>query len=79
MNFVKVLGIVLLAVAWLAVLLTVVLPMAALVLGLGIDVPRFLARSGRILLVYSHSWFSLFIGLGVLIALGLAAWHILRG
>jgi len=79
MNFVKVLGIVLLAVAWLAVLLTVVLPMAALVLGLGIDAPRLLARSGRVFLVYSHPWFSLFIGLGVLIALGLAAWQIARG
>jgi hypothetical protein len=35
--------------------------------------------AGRVFLVYSHPWFSLFIGLGVLIALGLAAWQIARG
>jgi hypothetical protein len=79
MDFVKVLGVVLLCVVWLAVLVALVLPSAALVLGLGIDVPRFWARFGGVFLVYSHPWLSLFIGLGVLIALSLAAWHILRG
>jgi hypothetical protein len=79
MNFIRLLVVVLMCIAWLAVLLVVVFPSIALVLGLGIDVSRFRARSGKIFLVYSHPWFSLFIGLAVLIALGLTAWHIARG
>ncbi len=78
MNFIRVLGVVLLCIAWLAVLLAVV-PFAALVLGLGIDIPRFWARSGKVFLVYAHPWLSLFIGLGLLIVFGWAAWRLARG
>jgi hypothetical protein len=72
------LGVSLLCVAWIAVLFLLVLPVAALVLGLGIDVPRCWARYGKTLRVYSHPRFSLFVGLGVLAVLGWAAWHLAR-
>jgi hypothetical protein len=74
-NFVKLPGVVLLCTAWLAVLFGLVLPVAVLILGLGIDLPLFWARSGRVFLVYLYPWFSLFIGLGALIVLGWATVH----
>jgi len=43
----KLLGIVLLSIASIAVLVGMVLPVAALILGLGIDIPNFWARSAE--------------------------------
>jgi len=56
-NFVKMLGIILLCIAWLAVLLALVLPIAAsLFLGLGIEVPRFWARSEKVFVFGWATW-----------------------
>jgi hypothetical protein len=78
-NFIKVLGIVILCIASLAVLLAVVLPIAALFLGpgIGIDVP-FSAKVGLVF-VFSHPWFSVVLGLGMVIVFGWAAWRLARG
>jgi hypothetical protein len=71
LNSIKLLGVVLLCLASLALLLAIVLPTVALLLGLGIDVPPFLPRSG-----YSHPWLLLVGGLGLLV--GWAAWRVVR-
>jgi hypothetical protein len=77
-NFITLLGIVLLCTAWLAVLFAVFFP-SPLVLGLGIDVPRVWPRTGSVILVHSHPWFSLLIGLGVLIVLVWVTVHLATG
>jgi hypothetical protein len=61
-NFIKLLGIVILCTASLAVSLAVVLPIAALFFGpgIGIDVPS-PAKVGLVF-VFSHPWFSLVLG-----------------
>ena len=57
MTFVKMLGVILLCIAWLAVLLALVLPIAAsLFLGLGIEVPRFWARSEKVVVFGWAAW-----------------------
>ena len=77
MNFIKVLGVVFLCIASLAVLLAIVLPTVALVLGLGLEVPP--RWTHYLLLVGSYPRFSLFSGLGLLIFFGWAAWHVVKG
>jgi hypothetical protein len=47
MNFIRLLVVVLTCIAWLAVLLAVVFPSIALVLGLGIDISRFRRVLGK--------------------------------
>ena len=79
MNSIRLLGAVLLCIAWLAVLLAVVVPTASLFLGLGIDVPHSWARSGKLHLVYAYPWFSLFLGLMILVVIGWAAWRLWSG
>ena len=82
LKFIRVLGIVLLCIASLAVLLAVVIPIAAILFlsfmgkGIGIALPSSLMRSAMV--VYSHPWFSLVIGLGLLIVFGLAARRLAR-
>ena len=77
MKVIRVLGVVLLCVASLAVLLTVVIPVAAILFlsflgqGVGIALPSSLMRSAMV--VYSHPWLSLVVGLGLLIVFSLAA------
>jgi|HubBroStandDraft_6_1064221.scaffolds.fasta_scaffold1929741_1 hypothetical protein len=77
-NFVKVLGVVILCIASLAVLLAVVLPIAALFLGqgVGIDVPF---PKVWLVFVFSYPRFSLVLGLGLVIVFGWAAWRLARG
>jgi hypothetical protein len=78
LNFIKVLGIVLLCIASLAVLLAIVFLTAAFVLGLGIDVPDSPLLGKVFLLAYSYPLFSLFAGLALLIVFGRAAWRLAR-
>jgi len=76
----KLLGIVLLSIASLAVFASMVLPvMATLVLGLGIEIPRFWARSGNSHLILLYPWVSLLIGALLLVVLGWAIWKLARG
>ncbi len=76
-NSIEVLGVVLLCLAWLAVLLAVVLPIgASLFLSLGIEVPRFWTRSRKVFLALSYPWFSLFVSLGLLVVFGWATWRL---
>ena len=79
MNFINVLGVVLLGIASLAVLFAVVVLMAALVLGLGIEVPRFPLLGKVFLVAYSYPLFSLFTGLALLIVFVRAAWRLAKG
>jgi hypothetical protein len=75
-NFIKVLGIVILCIASLAV----VLPITAIFLlgpGVGIDLP-FSAKVWPVF-VFSYPWFSLVLGLGLVIVFGWAAWRLARG
>jgi hypothetical protein len=79
-NFIKVLGIVILCIASLAVLLAVVLPITGIFLlgpGVGIDLP-FSAKVWPVF-VFSYPWFSLVLGLGLVIVFGWAAWRLARG
>ena len=55
----KLLGIALLFIASIAVFVGMVLPVAALILGLGIDIPNFWARSGKVYLILLHPLVSL--------------------
>jgi hypothetical protein len=73
LNFVKALSIALLCFASLAVLITIVIPSAALVLGLGITLPR-----PWLLSLYLHPRFSLLSGLGILLLFGWAVWLLVR-
>jgi hypothetical protein len=85
-NFIKVLGIVILCIASAAVLLAVVLPIGAILFlgfpgpGVGIDLPFSLARSAKVWLVFvfSNPWFSLVLGLGMGIGFGWATWRLAR-
>jgi hypothetical protein len=82
-NFIKVLGVVLLCIASLAVLLAVVLPIAASLFlgflgpGIGIDLP--FSAKVWLVFVFSYPWFSLVLGLGLVIVSGWAAWRLARG
>ena len=77
MNVMKLLGIVLLSIASIAVFVGMVLPVAAsLILGLGIDVPIFVARSGKVHLILSYPWVSLLAGLLLLVVFGWSIWRL---
>jgi hypothetical protein len=71
----KVLGIAILCVLSIALLLRVVVPAAAMFLGLGIDVSNNWQRSWRSVFVYSHPGVSLFIGI---VLLYLFCWGVVR-
>jgi hypothetical protein len=78
-NIVKILAAALLGIVSLVVLLGVVLPAVALDLGLGIDIPSSLARSGMALFFYAYPWLSLLVGVLFLVLLGCGAWKVLKG
>jgi len=75
----KLLGIALLFIASLVVFASMVLPvMGSLVLGLGIEIPRFWARIGNPNLVLSYPWVSLLVGVLLLAVFGLGIWKLAR-
>jgi hypothetical protein len=75
----KFLGIGLLCVASIIVFATLVLPVAASrILGLGIEVPRFWARTGNVHLILLYPWISLFIGVLLLAVFGWGIWRLAR-
>ena len=82
MNFIKLLGVVILCIASLAVLLAVVLPISAILFlgflgqGVGIDLPF---SKAWLVFVLSYPWSSLVLGLGLVIVFGWAAWRLARG
>ena len=78
MNFIKVLGVVPLCIASLAVLLAIAFLTAAFVLGLGNDVPASPLLGKVFLLASSYPLFSLFAGLALFIVFGRAAWRLAR-
>jgi len=78
-NFIKLLGIAILCVASLAVLLAVVLSIAALFLGLGVAIHVPFSAKVWLGFSFSHPWFSLVVGLGLVNVLGWAAWRLARG
>jgi hypothetical protein len=71
----KILGIAILGILSFALLLKVVLPAGALVLGLGIDVPDNWSRSWKALFVYSHPAVTLLVGAALL---ALFCWGVTR-
>jgi hypothetical protein len=79
-NFIKLLVVVILCIASVAVLLAVVLPIAAFLFlgflgpGIGIDVP--FSVNVWLVFVFSYPWFSLVLGLGLVIVFGWAAWRL---
>jgi hypothetical protein len=81
-SFIKVLGIVILCIASLAVLLAVVLPIAPSLFlgflgsGIGIDLPF---SKAWFVFVFSYPWFSLVLGSGLVIVFGWSAWRLARG
>jgi hypothetical protein len=78
--FIKLLGIVILCVASLAVLLAVVLPLAAsLFLGSGVGIDVLFSARVWLVFVFSNAWFSLVLGLGMVIVFGWAVWRLARG
>ena len=79
MNVMKLLGIVLLSIASIAVFVGMVLPIAAsLILGLGIDIPNSWARSGKVYLILLYPWISLLAGLLLLVVFGWSIWRLTR-
>ena len=79
MDVMKLLEIVLLSIAAIAVLVGMVLPVAAsLILGLGIDIPNFWVRSGKVYLIVSYPWISLLTGLLLLVVFGWRIWRLTR-
>jgi hypothetical protein len=70
----KVLGVALLCILSIALLLTVIVPAAALMLGLGIDIPVW-ARAGRVFPLYSHPRVALLIGILLLL---FSCWGMMR-
>ena len=78
MNVMKLLGIVLLSIASIAVFVGMVLPVAALILGLGIDIPNFWARSGKVYLILAYPWVSLLAGLLLLVVFSWSIWKLTR-
>jgi hypothetical protein len=78
MNVMRLLGIVLLSIASIGVVVGMVLPVVALILGFGIDIPNFLARSGKVYLILSYPWVSLVAGLLLLVVFGWSIWKLMR-
>jgi hypothetical protein len=76
----KLLGIGLLSIASIIVFITMVLPVAvSQILGLGIEVPRSWARSGKVHLILLFPWISCFVGVLLLAAFGWGIWRLVRG
>jgi hypothetical protein len=73
--FMKLLAILLLSIASIAVFASVVLLAVMLILGLGIDVPDGWARR-EILYVFLHPWLSLASGLLLLVVFGRGIWRL---
>lgn len=71
----KLLAILLLSIASIAVLAGVVLIAATQILGLGFDVPDGWARRG-VLYVFFHPWLSLASGILLLVAFGRGIWRL---
>ena len=71
----KMLGIAILGILSIALLLKVVLPAGALVLGLGIDVPNNWSRSWKALFLYSHPAITLLVGTALM---ALFCWGVIR-
>jgi hypothetical protein len=71
----KVAGIVLSCIFLIGILLGVVVPSVAFVLGLGISIPNRWMRYQKILILYSHPWFSL---VGGMLLVSVLAWGIWR-
>jgi len=77
-SLVKLVGVALLCIASVAVLLGVVGPIAlSLIAGLGIQVPQFWARSGRVFLVASYPWVVLVAGVLLLVVFGWGIWRLM--
>jgi hypothetical protein len=75
----KLIGIVILSVASIAVLLGAVLPVIVTrVLGLGIDIPRYWGRTGTVYGPLSYPWVSLVAGLILLSVFGWGIWKLTR-
>jgi len=76
-NIMKLLGIVLLSIASIAVFIGLVFPVAgSLILGFGIEIPSFWARSGKVQLVVLYPWISLLAGLLLLVVFGWGIWKL---
>lgn len=71
----KMLGIAILGILSIALLLKVVLPAGALVLGLGIDVPNNWSQSWKALFLYSHPATTLLVSV---VLLGTFCWGVMR-
>jgi hypothetical protein len=71
----KLLAILLLSIASIAVLAVVGLLVATLILGLGVDVPDGWARRG-VLVVFLHPWLSFAMGLVLLVVFGRQIWRL---
>jgi len=71
----KVFGIAVLCILSIVLLLRVIVPAGALVLGLGIDAPRNWAQSRKVLFWYSHPGVSLFIAT---LLLAIFCWGVMR-
>ena len=78
MNFIKLLGVVLLCIASLAVLLAIASIAAAFFLGLAIDISGSPLLGRVLLLAFSYPLFSLFAALALLIVFGRVAWRLAR-
>lgn len=77
MNLMRLLGIALLSIASIAVFVVMVLPLAASrILGLGIEVPSFLARTGNVYLIVSYPCVSFAAGLLLLAVFGWSIWKL---
>ena len=74
----KPLVIVLLSVASITVFVGLVLPVASLILGLGIEIPGFWVRAGKLHLIALYPLISLMTGLLLLAIFGWGIWKLLR-
>jgi hypothetical protein len=74
----KPLGIVLLSIASITVFVGLVLPVASLILGLGIEIPSFWVRVGKPHLIASYPLISLITGLLFLALFGWGFWKLLH-
>jgi hypothetical protein len=73
----RMLVVILLCITSVAILVALILPAAALTLGLGFAVPRWW-RLGKFPLVYSHPSVSLLVGTLLLALVALGVWKLMR-
>lgn len=74
----KTIGVVLLAIASIAVLVNLVLPVTPLILGFGIEVPSLWARAGKPHVVALYPFIALPVGLLLLGVFGWGIWKLVR-